>query len=155
MTLTPPLGSQRKGSHPSDTKEDYTMTPTIDRRRILIFLAIAYGFSIALGLVIYFNGGLSDSDGVGLSPLAAALLAALMFAPTVANIATRLITREGWSNMMLWPKLRRGWPFYLAGLILPPALLSVASALGLPQLPVASLVPPASEAKRAAATSPH
>jgi len=33
-----------------------------------------------------------------------------MFAPAVANVATRLITREGWSNTFLRPDLRRVWP---------------------------------------------
>ena len=42
-----------------------------------------------------------------------------MFTPALANIGTRLITREGWSNLLLWPNFRRGWPFYLAGLFLP------------------------------------
>ena len=42
-----------------------------------------------------------------------------MFAPSVANIATRLITREGWSNTLLRPNFRRGWPFYLAAWFLP------------------------------------
>ncbi|HSB89349.1 MAG TPA: CPBP family intramembrane glutamic endopeptidase [Anaerolineales bacterium] len=110
-------------------KESHTMIAKIDRRRIFIFVAIAYGISVALCLVIFFNGGLSAGDGFGLSPRAAALLAALMFAPTVANIATRLITREGWSNMLLWPKLRRGWPLYLAALILPAVATIVGGAI--------------------------
>jgi len=46
-------------------------------------------------------------------------MAATMFVPAVANIATRLITREGWSNTFLRPNLRRGWPFYLAAWSLP------------------------------------
>jgi CAAX protease family protein len=102
-----------------DAKEDRIMNAKIDRRRVLIFVSITHSISIALGLVIYFNGGLSSGEAVGLSPLAATLLGALMFAPTVAHLATRLITREGWSNMLLWPRLRRGWPYYLAGLVLP------------------------------------
>ena len=101
----------------------------IDRKRIFIFVAITHGTSIALGLVIYFNGGLSNGEASGLSPLAAALLGALMFAPTVANLVTRLVTREGWSNMMLWPNFRHGWPFYLAGLVLPAVATIVGGAI--------------------------
>jgi len=112
-----------------DVKEDHTMIAKIDRRRIFIFVAIAYGISIALGLVIFFNGGLFQGDSAWLSPRAAALMSALMFAPTVANIATRLITHEGWSNKLLWPKLRRGWPFYLAALILPAVATIVGGAI--------------------------
>jgi membrane protease YdiL (CAAX protease family) len=97
------------------------MISTIDRRRIFIFGAMAYGISIALGLVIFFGGGLFGDDTSGLNPRQSAtiLLMVLMFAPTVANIGTRLITREGWSNTLLRPNLRRGWPIYLAAVFLP------------------------------------
>jgi len=129
MKVTSSIRTQRKDSPMSDRKECRTMNAKIDQRRIFIFIAIAYGISIALGLVIFSNGGLSTGDGIGLLPRAAALMAVMMFAPTVANIATRLITREGWSNMLLWPKLRRGWPFYLAGLILPAVATIVGGAI--------------------------
>jgi len=46
-------------------------------------------------------------------------MAVFMFAPTIANIATRLITREGWSNTLLRLNIRRGWRFYLAAWFLP------------------------------------
>ena len=95
------------------------MISTIDRKRIYIFVAIAYALSIALALVIYFNGGVFIQFPLKLKPLALYLMMLLMFTPTIAHIATRLITREGWSNMFLWPKFRRGWPYYLAALFLP------------------------------------
>jgi len=95
------------------------MNPTIDRKRIFIFVAITYGFSIVLALVIYLNGGIFVKFPFVLTPLAMALMMLLMFSPAIANIATRLITREGWSNMLLRPNFRRGWPLYLAGLFLP------------------------------------
>jgi membrane protease YdiL (CAAX protease family) len=93
----------------------------IDRKRSWIFIALAYGISIALGLVIFLSGGLFGADSSGLNPKPSAtfILMGLMFAPTVANIATRLITREGWSNTLLRPNFRRGWPLYLAGAFLP------------------------------------
>jgi membrane protease YdiL (CAAX protease family) len=95
------------------------MNSTIDRKRIFIFVVIAYGISIALGLTIYFNGGLMGSSPYVTAPLATVLLQVLMFAPTVAHIVTRLITREGWSNTLMRPNLRRGWRFYLAAWLLP------------------------------------
>lgn len=39
--------------------------------------------------------------------------------PWLVNIATRLITREGWKNLWLKPRIRRGWRFYLAIWLLP------------------------------------
>src|SRR5512134_1263140 len=95
------------------------MNSTIDRKRIFIFVAIAYGISIALGLALYFNGGVIGSSPFDLTQLAFVLMAGLMFAPLVANIVTRLVTREGWSNTLLRPNLRRGWRFYLAAWFLP------------------------------------
>jgi membrane protease YdiL (CAAX protease family) len=110
------------------------MNSTIDRKRIYIFLAIAYGISIALALVIFLNGGLFSSYPM-LTPLAFVLLALLMFAPSVANIATRLITREGWSNTLLRPNFRRGWPFYLAAWFLPALATIVGGAIYYPLFP--------------------
>lgn len=95
------------------------MQTTIDRKRIIIFVAIAYGISIALGLAIYFNGGLFSKYPWEMWPSAILMLQALMFAPLVANIATRLITREGWSNTLLRPHVRRSWRLYLAAWFLP------------------------------------
>lgn len=100
------------------TKVRCIMISTIDRKRIIIFIAISYGISIAVALVLFLNGGLFSSYPT-LTPLATILMSVLMFAPAVANITTRLITREGWSNTLLRPNFRRGWPFYLAAWFLP------------------------------------
>jgi len=100
-------------------KKEHIMITTIDRKRIFIFVTIAYGISIALGLALYFNGGVIGSSPFVLTPLASALMTMLMFAPTVAHLVTRLITREGWSNTLLRPNFRRGWRFYLAAWFLP------------------------------------
>jgi membrane protease YdiL (CAAX protease family) len=105
--------SNKKGENPMNMK--------IDRKRIFVFVAIAYGISIALAVVVYLNGGLglSGDNPFVVAPQAVVLLQVLMFAPLVANIATRLITREGWSNTLLRPNLRWGWRFYLAAWFLP------------------------------------
>ena len=50
------------------------MISTIDRKRIYIFVAITYGISIVLGLVIYFNGGVIGSSPFALTPLASVLM---------------------------------------------------------------------------------
>ncbi len=99
------------------------MKPTIDTRRILIFLAIAYGIAWLTGLVIYLTGGLVNSPKLGPGgalTLAFVLLAVpYMGAPAVAHILTRLLTGEGWKDLKLWPKFRRGWRFWLAAWFLP------------------------------------
>lgn len=99
------------------------MNTKLDTRRIIIFLAIAFGLAWASALVIYLNGQLVNSPKIGSLPgltLATLLMATgMMWAPAVANILTRLITREGFHNTWLRPNLRRGWKFWLAAWFLP------------------------------------
>ena len=103
------------------------MNTKIDTRRIVIFLAFAFGIAWATGLVIYLTGGLTNSPQIGAGfSLALVLMAtAYMWAPTLANIFTRLITREGWKDTWLRPNFRKGWPYWLAGWFLP-AIMTVA-----------------------------
>lgn len=91
------------------------MITGLDHRRIYIFVAIACGLSLLLALVVFLSGGMFVTIPGALRPVAMILIMVLMLAPTVANFATRLITREGWSNMLLRPRFRGGWPYYLAG----------------------------------------
>jgi membrane protease YdiL (CAAX protease family) len=95
------------------------MITTIDRRRIYIFTAIAYGFSILIGLAVFLSGGMFVKIPGTLRPVAMILMVVLMLSPAIASIATRLITREGWSNLLLRPRFRGGWPYYLAGWVAP------------------------------------
>jgi uncharacterized protein len=102
-----------------DKNEEKNRISKIDRKRIFIFTGIAYGISIALALATYSYGGIFISYPLKMRSQAFILMAVWMFAPMVAHIATRLITREGRSNTLLRPNLRRGWRFYLAALCLP------------------------------------
>lgn len=92
-------------------------------RRIGIFILIAFLISWSTAAVIYFTGGLANSPilipGTGLSLAFLLLLAPYMWGPALANLLTRWLTREGWSEHMLNANLRRGWPFYLAAWFLP------------------------------------
>ncbi len=38
-----------------------------------------------------------------------------MWGPALANILTRIITRESWQNAFISPNLKKGWPYWLAG----------------------------------------
>lgn len=95
----------------------------LQTRRLIIFLAFAFGFAWATGLVIYLTGGLTNSPVLIQSPritLALILLATIyMWAPALGHILTRLLTREGAHDLYLRPKLKRGWPFWLAAWFLP------------------------------------
>ena len=70
------------------------MNTQMDTKRILIFLAFAIGIPWAAALVLYLTVGATDL-------LKAATLANIIFVttPAVANVATRLITKEGWRHL--------------------------------------------------------
>ncbi|MCL4561026.1 MAG: CPBP family intramembrane metalloprotease [Chloroflexi bacterium] len=105
------------------------METKIDMRRIVLFLSLAFGIAWLTGLVIYLTGGLANSPQVGPGITLALILLAVpyMWAPALANILTRLLTREGWKDVGLRPRFRQGWPYWLMGWVLP-ALMTVAGA---------------------------
>lgn len=91
------------------------MRTELDKKRIYIFVAFAFGIAWACALVIYLTGGLADSpvlvEGI---TLAFVLLATVyMGAPALAHILTRVVTKEGWQDTYLRPNFRRGWLFWL------------------------------------------
>jgi membrane protease YdiL (CAAX protease family) len=97
------------------------MYPTLDLRRIAIFLGFTFGIAWITGLVIYLTGGLTGSPQIapGIS-LALVLMATVyMWAPALGNILTRLITREGWKELWLRPNFKKGWQYWLIGWFLP------------------------------------
>jgi uncharacterized protein len=100
------------------------MTTGMDKKRLSIFLALAFGIAWLTALIIFLTGGLTDSPQItpGL-PLAVVLLAGVyMWAPAIASLLTRMITREGWRDSMLRANLKCGWPFWLAAWVLPAVL---------------------------------
>ena len=101
----------------------------LEMKRIKIYLAISFGIAWITGLVIYLTGGLADSPKLaGNISLALVLLATTyMGAPALANLLTRIITREGWQNAFLKPKFKSGWRYWLAAWF-GPGLLTIAGA---------------------------
>jgi len=91
------------------------MSTNHNTKRILIFLALSFGIPWTAALVI------SRSSMMDNNPAQAGAIANGIFIsfPWLANITTRLITREGWGNLWLKPKIRHGWWFYLALWFLP------------------------------------
>ncbi len=97
------------------------------KKRILIFLAFAFGISWSTGLVIFLTGGLTNSPLISQEPpitLAYLLLAtAYMFGPALANGLTRWITKEGTKYLLLKPRFENGrWVQWLCGWLLPGTL---------------------------------
>ncbi len=102
----------------------------LEKRRVYLYLAISFGIAWITGLVIYLTGGLVNSPTVaGNISLALVLLATTyMGAPALANLLTRIITREGWQNAYLRPKFKSGWKYWLAAWF-GPGLLTIFGAL--------------------------
>jgi membrane protease YdiL (CAAX protease family) len=100
------------------------MDTHLNTKRILIFLAFAFGIPWTAALVLYLT--------VGMNNLMKAQSLANMIAiatPWLANLFTRLITKEGRGHLMLRSNLRRGWLSYLAAwLLLPLAIFMGAAA---------------------------
>jgi membrane protease YdiL (CAAX protease family) len=100
----------------------------LDTRHILIYLAFAFGIAWATSLVVYLTGGLRDSPmlipAANVSLALVLMAGPVMGAPALANLLTRVVTREGWRDAYLRPRLKRGWPYWLAAWFAP-ALLTV------------------------------
>ncbi len=90
-----------------------------NNKRLYIFLAFAFGISWITGLVIFFTGGLVNSPVIAAGTkitLALVLLStAYMWAPALANILTRWITKEGNKNLLIKPNFKTGWKYWLLG----------------------------------------
>jgi len=98
----------------------------MEKKRAYIFLAISFGVAWLTGLIIYLTGGLVDSPMLtGNISLALVLLATTyMGAPALANLLTRIITKEGWQNAFLRPNIKKGWLYWLLAWV-GPGLLTI------------------------------
>ncbi len=101
------------------------MINTSNRKRVIIFLTFAFGISWTAALAIFLTGGLENSpvfsiDGTEVSLALILLPTVYMFGPVVANVLTRILTREGKEDLFLKPNFDQGrWKMYLAGWFLP------------------------------------
>ncbi len=91
------------------------MNTHLNTKRILIFLTFVIVVSWAVVLAVK-QSGMMETNPTGGMMLANYIIITL---PALANIFTRLVTKEGWGNLWLRPKIKRGWRFYLAAWLLP------------------------------------
>ena len=105
----------------------------LETRRILVFLAVAFGVAWAVGAYIYATGGLVGSptliSGVPLSRAMILLATGYMWAPAVANVVARAATGEGRGDLYLRPHPRTGWPYWIAAWVGPAVLTLLGAAL--------------------------
>lgn len=101
----------------------------IERRRIWIYLAWAFGISWAAGLMIYVRSDMGaipvlDSE-TGVNSAFVLFLTVYMFSPALAHALTRLLTREGWQDTGLSFEFRKGWPYWVMAWIGTPLLIAI------------------------------
>jgi membrane protease YdiL (CAAX protease family) len=102
------------------------MEKSVETKRILIFVAFAFGIAWVLDLAIYLTGGLS-SPAAG--SRAWVLLLISMAAPALANVLTRLVTGEGWRDLYLRPRFKHGWRFWAVAWLGMPLLILLGTGL--------------------------
>ncbi len=89
------------------------MAANQNAKRIWIFLGFAFCIPWAAALAIYLTMSSNLAQAVATANIV------FIATPWLANILTRLVTREGWGNLWLRPNFKRGWPAYLAVWFLP------------------------------------
>jgi membrane protease YdiL (CAAX protease family) len=103
----------------------------LERRRIGVFLLVAFGVSWATALAIWATGGLVDSpeltDGITLATVL--LPTGYMFGPAVGNVAARLTTGEGWDRHRCYPEFEGTMWTYAAACLAPAGLTIVGAGL--------------------------
>lgn len=93
------------------------MNRPLDLKRIGSYLAFAFGISWTTALIIYLRGGIHDSPiiipAIGYTEALLLIATTYMFAPAIAHVLTRLVTREGWRDTGLRPNFKRGRRYWL------------------------------------------
>ncbi len=100
------------------------MTNKIDTKRIGLFLSFAFGIAWAVALFVYVRGGLVNSPVIipGITQATLIIAFGYMWAPALANLLTRAVTREGWKDTNLRPKANEHWPTWGVAWFLPAIL---------------------------------
>lgn len=93
-------------------------TSSLDTRRILLFVVLAFAISGSAAIYLALTGGLTAD------PMRTLLVLALWYmpGPALANLLTRALTQEGWGKLWVQPRLRAGWPAWVAAWLLTPLL---------------------------------
>lgn len=98
----------------------------MEKKRIVVYVALAYGLAWALWFAVVYpmvNGG-----GLGTSVQLA--IAAGMFAPAIAAALTRLITKEGFKDAWIKPRaFKKTWRYYVLAWFGPLVLVLAGAAL--------------------------
>jgi membrane protease YdiL (CAAX protease family) len=91
------------------------MNIQLNSKRILIFITFVIVLSWVVVLAVKWSG-MMDTNPTGGMMLANYIIITL---PALANVFTRVVTKEGWKNLWLRLNIKHGWRFYLAAWLLP------------------------------------
>jgi uncharacterized protein len=109
------------------------MKSIVNKKQLYIYLSFAFGIAWLFGLIVFLTGGIARSPEVipGSKITLALLLISLgyMWAPALANIFTRLVTHQGWEDMLLKLHFKAEWKFWLAAWVGPSILTIVGGAI--------------------------
>lgn len=103
------------------------------KQRIILYIVFSYGIAWLTSLVIYLRGGLVNSPelvpGSGITEALLLTATGIMFAPAISNVLTRLVTKEGWKELWIAPKIKTGWRYWLLVWLGTPILIAVGAIL--------------------------
>lgn len=84
-----------------------------ETKRILIYLGITFFITYAYSFFVVYPASGTKNMQEGMSELTTVLIAAIMFFPAIGVFITRLVTKEGFKNAMLWPHFKGNMKTYL------------------------------------------
>jgi len=98
-----------------------------EARRVALFVVIAFVIAGVTAFVISITGGLSESPpvapGVPFTIATVLVTTVYMFSPAIANVGTRIATKEGQSNLLVQPHLVDRWRWWVLAWLGPPVLI--------------------------------
>ena len=89
----------------------------LEWKRIIIFCLFAYGIAWVFWIGLFSKYG--EFVEWASNPRLSFLALMLMFPPAIANVLTRLITKEGWGKSYLHLHIKGNIKYYLAGAFVP------------------------------------
>ncbi len=105
----------------------------INKKRLFVFLAFAFGLSWLVAAIIFLTGGLTNSleliPNTGITLAVVLLASGYMWGPAAAHIFTRMVTKSGWKNLHLKPFIKKQWFYLLTGWFLPGILTIIGAIL--------------------------
>ena len=100
-----------------------------ETKRILIYLGITFFITYAYSFFVVYPASGTKNIQEGMNGLTSLLIAGMMFFPALGVFITRLVTKEGFKNAMLWPRFKGNLKIYLLAYFGPSLLAVLGAAL--------------------------